>query len=172
MADKPVVGFVGVGLMGWGMAKNVVEKGYPLRVIAHRKREAVDDLVTRGAEEVSDLKEMAAQADVVVLCVTGSPEVEATIAGLLPGARPGLTVLDASTSDPEVTERLAGELAAKGMTLLDIPLSRTPVQAWAGELTTFVGGPAELVERWRPLLGDLGDRWSFRLVGQWVRRMR
>src|SRR6188768_3347917 len=105
MAGKPVVGFVGVGLMGWGMAKNVVEKGYPLRVIAHRKREAVDDLVTRGAEEVSDLREMAAQADVVVLCVTGSPEVEATIAGLLPGARPGLTVLDASTSDPEVTER-------------------------------------------------------------------
>ena len=54
MADKPVVGFVGVGLMGWGMAKNAVEKGYPLRVIAHRKREAVDDLVTRGAEEVSE----------------------------------------------------------------------------------------------------------------------
>ena len=75
MADKPVVGFVGVGLMGWGMAKNVVEKGYPLRVIAHRKREAIDDLVTAGRRRSASLKEMAAEADVVVLCVTGSPEV-------------------------------------------------------------------------------------------------
>jgi len=179
MADKPVVGFVGVGLMGWGMAKNAVEKGYAVRVIAHRKREAIDDLVTRGAKEVSSLKEMAAEVDAVVLCVTGSPEVEATIAGLLAGAREGLTILDASTSDPEVTERLARELAGKGMTLLDIPLSRTPVQAWAGELTTFVGGPAELVEKWRPLLatwasaiiptgGPVGSAHSLKLINNLV----
>ena len=73
MSEKPVVGFVGVGLMGWGMAKNAVEKGWPLRVVAHRKREAVEDLVGRGAREVASLAEMAAEAEVVVLCVTGSP---------------------------------------------------------------------------------------------------
>ncbi|HRO12453.1 NAD(P)-dependent oxidoreductase [Amaricoccus sp.] len=179
MAEGPVVGFVGVGLMGWGMAKNAVEKGWPLRVIAHRKREAVDDLVKRGAREVASLAEMAGEADVVVLCVTGSPEVEATVAGLLPAARPGLTILDASTSDPEVTERLAAELAGKGITLLDAPLSRTPVQAWAGELTTFVGGPAELVEKWRPLLatwasaiiptgGPVGSAHALKLINNLV----
>ena len=129
MAEKPVIGFVGVGLMGWGMAKNAVEKGYPLRVMAHRKREAVEDLVGRGAVEVTDLDAMAAEADAIVLCVTGSPEVEATLAALVPVARNGLTVIDCSTSDPQVTERLAAELAGKGITLIDAPLSRTPAHA-------------------------------------------
>jgi 3-hydroxyisobutyrate dehydrogenase-like beta-hydroxyacid dehydrogenase len=153
MSDKPVVGFVGVGLMGWGMAKNAVEKGFPLRVIAHRKREAVEDLVGRGAREVASLAEMAADAEAIVLCVTGAPEVEATVAAIVPAARPGLTVIDTSTSDPEVTVRLAADLAGRGITLIDAPLSRTPAHTWSGEATTFVGGPAELVEKWRPLLG-------------------
>ncbi len=179
MSEKPVVGFVGVGLMGWGMAKNVVEKGFPLRVIAHRKREAVDDLVSRGALEVATLAEMAAAADVIVLCVTGSPEVEATVAELLPAARPGLTVLDASTSDPEVTERLAAELAPRGITLIDTPLSRTPAHAWTGELTTFIAGPPDLVEKWRPLLstwataviptgGPIGSAHALKLINNLV----
>ena len=77
--ERPVVGFVGVGLMGHGMAKNAVEKGFPLRVVAHRKREAVDDLVGRGAVECASLEAMAREIDVVVLCVTGSPEVEAAL---------------------------------------------------------------------------------------------
>lgn len=179
MSDKPVVGFVGVGLMGWGMAKNAVEKGYPLRVIAHRKREAVDDLVARGAEEVASLPAMAAVAEVVVLCVTGAPEVEATIAAIAPAAKPGLTIIDASTSDPEVTERLAAGLAAQDITLIDAPLSRSPVQAWEGELTTFVGGPADLVEKWRPLLstwasavipvgGPVGSAHAIKLINNLV----
>ena len=179
MAEKPVVGFVGVGLMGWGMAKNAVEKGYPLRVIAHRKREAVDDLVGRGAREVGSLAEMAAEAEVIVLCVTGSPEVEATVAAIVPAAKPGLTIIDSSTSDPEVTDRLAAELAGKGITLLDAPLSRSPAQAWTGELTTYVAGPAELVERWRPLLstwasaviptgGPVGSAHALKLINNLV----
>ena len=149
---RPVVGFVGVGLMGWGMAKNIVEKGYGLRVIAHRKREAVDDLVKRGAVEVTSLKEMGEACSVVVLCVTGSPEVEATVAGLLEGAQAGLTIIDTSTSRPDVTERLAAALAKKGMTFIDAPLSRTPKHAWDGELTTYVGGSDELIDQVKPLL--------------------
>lgn len=179
MSDKPVVGFIGVGMMGWGMAKNAVEKGYPLRVVAHRSREAVDDLVTRGAVECASAAEMAGQCDIIVICVTGSPEVEARVAEIVTAARPGLTILDASTSDPEVTTRLAAELAARGITLLDAPLSRTPHHAWEGELTTYVGGPAEQIERVRPLLatwanviipvnGPVGTAHAIKLVNNLV----
>jgi 3-hydroxyisobutyrate dehydrogenase-like beta-hydroxyacid dehydrogenase len=177
--DKAVVGFVGVGLMGWGMAKNAVEKGWPVRVIAHRRREAVDDLVGRGAREVESLAEMAAEAEAVVLCVTGAPEVEATVAAIVPHARQGLTIIDSTTSEPEVTERLAAELAPKGITFLDAPLSRTPQHTWDGEATTFVGGSAELVEKWRPLLstwasavipvgGPVGSAHALKLINNLV----
>lgn len=153
MSDKPSVGFIGVGLMGWGMAKNVVEKGWPLTVMAHRKREAVDDLVGRGAVEVASAAEMAGRSDVIVLCVTGTPQVEALLAEIAPAAKSGLTVIDTSTAEPASTRRLAAELEAQGITLIDAPLSRTPAHAWEGELTTFVGGPAETVETLRPLIG-------------------
>jgi 3-hydroxyisobutyrate dehydrogenase-like beta-hydroxyacid dehydrogenase len=149
--EQPVVGFVGVGLMGHGMAKNAVEKGFPLRVVAHRRRDAFDDLVGRGAVECASLAEMAREIDVVVLCVTGSAEVEAALAEIVPAAKPGLTVIDSSTSDPEVTARLAAELGAQGVTLIDAPLSRTPSHAWDGELTTYVGGPRAVAEKWRAL---------------------
>lgn len=150
--EKPTVGFVGVGLMGHGMAKNAVEKGYSVRVIAHRKREAVDDLVGRGAVEVAGPAELAAQCDVIVLCVTGSPQVEATLEAMAPSMRAGMTVVDTSTADPASTVRLAAELAERGVTLVDAPLSRTPAHAWEGELTTYVGGDAATLERLRPLL--------------------
>ena len=78
---KERIGFIGVGLMGHGMAKNIVEKGWPLTVLAHRKREAVDDLKARGAEEAASPREIAEESDVVVLCVTGSPQVEAIVRG-------------------------------------------------------------------------------------------
>lgn len=179
MTPAPTIGFVGVGLMGHGMAKNIVEKGFALRVIAHSRREAVDDLVGRGAVEAGSLAEMAAACDAVVLCVTGAPEVEATVAGLLPAARPGLTIIDASTSEPAVSERLAAELGARGMAFLDAPMSRTPAHAWAGELTTYCGGPAELIERWRPLIatwastiiptgGPVGSAHALKLINNLV----
>lgn len=157
MSDKPVVGFIGVGLMGWGMAKNAVEKGYPLRVVAHRKREAVDDLVGRGAQEMASAAELGGACDVIVLCVTGSPQVEAAIAEIATTARPGLVIIDSSTAEPDSTERLAADLAARDVTLVDAPLSRTPSHAWDGELTTYVGGPAEVIERLRPLLSTWAD---------------
>jgi 3-hydroxyisobutyrate dehydrogenase-like beta-hydroxyacid dehydrogenase len=179
MAEKPVVGFIGVGLMGWGMAKNVVEKGYPLRVVAHRKREAVDDLVGRGAVEMAGAAELAAGSDVIVMCVTGAPQVEAAVAEIVKTARPGLTIIDASTSEPDVTERLAAELAERGVTFMDAPLSRTPAHAWDGELTTYCGGPDELIEKWRPLLatwanviipvgGPVGSAHAIKLINNLV----
>ncbi|GMG84630.1 NAD(P)-dependent oxidoreductase [Paralimibaculum aggregatum] len=160
MNGKPVVGFIGVGLMGWGMAKNAVEKGFPLRVVAHRKRKAVEDLVARGAEERAGAAELAAECDIIVLCVTGSPQVEANIAEIRGRARPGLTIIDSTTADPGSTEALAASLAEDDITLIDAPLSRTPAHAWDGELTTYVGGPAAEIERIRPLL----ETWASAII--------
>ncbi|MFT7593621.1 MAG: 3-hydroxyisobutyrate dehydrogenase-like beta-hydroxyacid dehydrogenase [Paracoccaceae bacterium] len=179
MGEKPKVGFVGVGMMGWGMAKNATEKGFSTLVVAHRKREAVDDLVSRGAVEVASVQEMAKTADIIVLCVTGSPQVEENIALILQSMRPGLTVIDTSTAEPDSTRRLAALLAEKGGTLVDAPLSRTPSHAWDGELTTFVSGTDEQVDKLRPLLstwaaaiipvgGDVGTAHAIKLVNNLV----
>ncbi|HZZ59883.1 MAG TPA: NAD(P)-dependent oxidoreductase [Roseiarcus sp.] len=157
---KERIGFIGVGLMGHGMAKNTVEKGWPLIVLAHRKREAVDDLKRRGAAEASSAREIAERSDVVVLCVTGSPQVEAIVQGpegLASAGRP-LLVIDCSTSEPASTRRMAAELAPKGITLIDAPLSRTPKDAWEGTLDVMVGGDPASVARARPILDAFAGR--------------
>src|SRR5438477_12474523 len=107
------IGFIGVGLMGHGMAKNLVEKGHPLAVLGHRNRAPVEDLVRRGAAEAKNAADVARRSDIVFLCVTGSAEVEAIVRGpngLAAGAHPGLVVVDCSTSDPNSTVALAAEL--------------------------------------------------------------
>lgn len=152
---KSVIGFIGVGLMGHGMAKNILEKGHPLVVMAHRNRKPVDDLVSRGATEVSNPKTMAEQCDIVQLCVSGSPQVEEVIRGpegILASRKRGLIVVDCSTSDPVSTLKLHGELVAAGMALADAPLSRTPKEAEAGTLDTMVGADPETFEAIRPVL--------------------
>ncbi len=117
---KERIGFIGVGLMGHGMAKNIVDKGWPLTVLGHRKREAVEDLKTRGAQEAGSARELAERSDVVVLCVTGSPQVEALISGpdgLLAGAasRPteptlaGRRLLDIGAGRHDAPRGVAGE---------------------------------------------------------------
>ena len=83
--DTPRIGFAGVGLMGQGMAKNILEAGFPLTVIAHRKREPVEDLKTRGAKEASDTADLCEASDILVLCLPGSPQVEDFVATFLAG---------------------------------------------------------------------------------------
>src|SRR5690242_4620702 len=139
---KEAIGFVGVGLMGHGMAKNIVEKGFPLTIMGHRNRAPIEDLVARGAREVRTPREVAENATVVFLCVTGSREVEELVFaanGLAAGARKGLIIVDTSTSDPTSTERIASTLAGQGVTFVDAPLARTPREAEAGTLDTMVG---------------------------------
>jgi hypothetical protein len=107
------IGFIGVGLMGHGMAKNIVEKGYPLTVMGHRNRAPVEDLLKRGAKEAKSAKEIGAASSIVFLCVTGSREVEAVVRGadgLVAGLKPGSIIVDCSTSDPTSTMALAEEL--------------------------------------------------------------
>ena len=157
---KERIGFIGTGLMGHGMAKNIVEKGFALTVLAYRKREAVDDLKSRGATEAGSPRALAEASDIVVLCVTGSPQVTAVIEGPdgLAAAGKPLLIVDCSTSEPAVTTRLAAELAPKGITLIDAPLSRTPKDAWEGTLDVMVGGDDAAVARARPVLEAFAGR--------------
>ncbi|MBS0434950.1 MAG: NAD(P)-dependent oxidoreductase [Proteobacteria bacterium] len=153
--SKPTIGFVGVGLMGHGMAKNLVSKGWPLVVLGHRKREPVEHLKSLGAREAATPRELAAQCEIVHLCVTGSPQVEATMRGehgLLAGAKPSTVIIDCSTSNPVSTLALAEEAKARGVHFVDAPLSRTPKEAEAGTLDTMVGAEPEVFARIEPVL--------------------
>ncbi len=155
MSDKQKVGFIGVGLMGHGMAKNILEKGYPLQVMGNRNRKPVDDLVGRGATEATSPKAMAESCDVVHLCVTSSVQVEDLCRredGLLAGAHDGLIVIDCSTADPTSTMALVEEFRAKGATMIDAPLGMTPKEAQTGELNTFVGSDDATLAKVRPIL--------------------
>ena len=146
------IGFVGVGLMGHGMAKNLLSSGYPVTVIAHRNRAPVEDLLGRGAAEAASLADLAASATVVHICAPGSPQVEAIVDALLPALKPGAVVIDCSTSDPASTLALAAKLGAAGCHMADAPLGGTPVQAEAGELSTMVGAEDEIFRRVEPVI--------------------
>jgi 3-hydroxyisobutyrate dehydrogenase-like beta-hydroxyacid dehydrogenase len=161
--SKERIGFIGVGLMGHGMAKNIVEKGWPLTIMGRRNRKPVEDLVGRGATEAKTPREVGERSDVVFLCVTGSPEVEALVRGpdgLKAGLKPGAVIVDCSTSDPVSTAALFEELKGAGIELIDAPLSRTPKEAWEGKLDTMVGASAETFARVRPVL----EAWAGKIV--------
>ena len=150
------VGFIGVGLMGHGMAKCLIEKGHELIVMGHRNRAPVDDLVKRGAVEAGFPAAVASYSRVVFLCVTGSTQVEALVRGpdgIAAGAHKGLTVVDCSTSDPNSTVALAAELKALGVSYADAPLGGTPAQAEEGKLSAMVGCDAEVWPRIEPVIG-------------------
>ena len=139
---NPGIGFIGIGMMGHGMAKNLLAKGFPLALKVNRNRERAADLLAAGAAEAKSNADVAAHADVVILCVTGSPQVEEIVfgtRGLLEAARPGLVVIDTSTAEPQSTARIREALAAKGTTFIDAPLARTPKEAEEGRLNAMVG---------------------------------
>jgi len=161
--EREAVGFIGLGMMGHGIAKNIVDKGHALTVVAHRNRTPVDDLVGRGAVEAKSIAELANRSKVVFLCVTGSPEVEAAVRGpegLAANLQPGAVIVDCSSSDPNSTAQLAAELKAKGIDFADAPLSRTPKEAWEGTLDTMVGAEDAVFARLRPIL----DTWAGKIV--------
>jgi len=142
MIAKQRIGIVGAGLMGHGIAKNLVEKGFPLAVRGHRNRPPIDDLVKRGATEVKTNADLARASDIVILCVTGAPQVEEVIfgpEGVASAARAGTIVVDTSTSEPATTARVRDALARDDVRFVDAPLARTPVEAEQGRLNTMVG---------------------------------
>lgn len=154
------IGLIGLGMMGQGIGSNLLRRGFPLTVAAHRSRTGADRLAGEGAAVVDGPHAVAAASDVVILCVPGSPQVEAVMLGpdgVLAGARsgpvgPGLIVIDCSTSEPGSTERIAAAVAAAGGRFADAPLARTPVEAEAGKLNTMVGADDDTMAAIRPVL--------------------
>ena len=153
--DKARIGFIGVGMMGHGMAKNLRAKGHPLTFLVHRNRARLADLVAAGALELPTPRELAQASDVVILCVSGSPQVEANVFGddgLLAAAREGLLVVDTTTAEPGSTARIREAFAARGTTFVDAPLARTPKEAEAGRLNAMVGADDATFRRLQPVL--------------------
>jgi 3-hydroxyisobutyrate dehydrogenase-like beta-hydroxyacid dehydrogenase len=147
------IGFIGVGLMGHGMAKNLLKKGHPLAFLVHRNRSNIGDLLELGGKELSSPRDLMHACDVAILCVTGTPQVEANVyGGLLEGARQGQVVIDCSTSQPDSTERIRADFAAKGVPFVDAPLARTPVQAEEGKLNCMVGADEKTFAAVKPVL--------------------
>jgi 3-hydroxyisobutyrate dehydrogenase-like beta-hydroxyacid dehydrogenase len=151
----PRIGFIGIGMMGHGMAKNLLQKGFPLTFKAHRNRENLADLLAAGAAEAGTPAAAAQASDIVFICVTGSPQVEEIVygaEGLLGAARTGLVVVDASTAEPSSTTRIRADFAAKGVKFIDAPLARTPKEAEEGRLNTMVGADPEDFRTIEPVL--------------------
>jgi hypothetical protein len=178
---KARIGFIGVGLMGHGMAKNLIEKGFALTIMGNRNRQPVDDLVARGAKEVTTPKAVGEASDIVFLCLTDSSVVERIVRGadgLKAAARPGLVIVDCSTANPVSTQELAAELAPLGVDFCDAPLNGTPTQAEAGQIGFMIGAKPETMEAIRPAceamaarvvhLGEVGLGHKMKLLNNFV----
>jgi 3-hydroxyisobutyrate dehydrogenase-like beta-hydroxyacid dehydrogenase len=147
------IGFIGAsGLMGHGMAKHLLLKGHALTLSVNRNATRVADLIAAGATQAPSPADVARASELLFICVTGSPQVEAVMEQVLPAAASGLVVIDCSTSEPESTARLRERAAARGVTFVDAPLARTPVQAEEGRLNVMVGAERAVFERVEPVL--------------------
>jgi 3-hydroxyisobutyrate dehydrogenase-like beta-hydroxyacid dehydrogenase len=175
------IGMVGIGLMGHGIATNLQKHGHSLKLFEHPGNQPLDALVAGGAKTYSDLPALAANSDIIITVLTGSPQVEAVIAGpggLLEGIKPGTVFVDCSTSLPESTKGVAQKVAAAKGRWLDAPMTRTPKEAAEGRLNLLVGGDAALLEEVMPVLkcfaenilhaGAVGAGHSMKLLHNYV----
>ncbi|HMB75562.1 MAG TPA: NAD(P)-dependent oxidoreductase [Kiloniellaceae bacterium] len=133
------IGFVGVGIMGHGMACNLLKAGHELTVVAHRKRAPVEDLVARGAAEAPSLAALAAANDTLVLCVTGAPAARAVVEDLLPHLGPDSLIVDTTTNDMDTPAELAARLTSVGAHYVEAPVAGGVKQAADGVLGAIVG---------------------------------
>lgn len=167
------------GLMGHGMAKNILLAGIPLAYSVNRTEP--QGLAELGGERVGSVAELGRTRDVVFVCVTSSVDVEEVVAGaegLLTDPREGLIIVDSSTSEPVVTRKLHALCAERGVTFVDAPLTRSADAAEAGTLNTLVGGSPEVVEKLRPLMdaycenvvhtGEVGSAHTLKLLNNFV----
>ena len=149
------IGFIGLGMMGHGMAVNILKKGYDLTVLAHKNRQPVEDLLSRGAGEASTAEELAAKSDAVLLCVRGAEEVESIVygpAGLLQGCHPGMTIVDCTTSNPVLSRKIAADMEKCGAHFADAPVTRAPRDAEEGRLNSLVGASDQTFSMILPVL--------------------
>jgi 2-hydroxy-3-oxopropionate reductase len=156
MAER--VGFIGLGIMGSGMSRNLLAAGFELTV-HNRGPERMRPLAEAGAATAASPAELAAASDVVVVCVSDTPDVEAVLLGeqgVIHGARPGSLVVDMSTISPLATRRIAGRLAQRDVAMIDAPVSGGSEGAAKGTLSIMVGGAAGDVRRAMPYLEAMG----------------
>ncbi|MBP1701530.1 MAG: garR [Chloroflexi bacterium] len=158
MTTTLTVGYIGLGLMGKSMARNICKAGFPL-VVHNRSRAAVDELVAEGAKAAYTPAEVAAQSDFIFTNLPDSPDVYQVVLGvngIIEGAHPGSIFVDNSTIKPAVTREIARALAEKNVLSLDAPVSGGDIGARNATLTIMVGGPAEALERVMPVFQAMG----------------
>jgi len=154
------VGLIGAGLMGHGIGKNVVTKGFALHVLSRKNRAPIDSLISHGAKEAATMADLVKACDMIILCVTGSPQIEELMLGdkgILANAKKDLIIADCSTAEPHSTIRLAAAAAEKGVHFVDTPMTRTPKEAEAGKLGLMVGGDAATLDQIDPVLKCFAD---------------
>ena len=152
------VGYIGLGLMGKSIARNILKAGFSLTV-HNRSRASVDELVAEGAQRANSSAEVASRVDVVFTNLPDSPDVEKVALGeqgIIEGAHPGLIFVDNSTIKPASARLIAAALAKKGVQSLDAPVSGGDIGARQGTLAIMVGGPADALERVMPVFQAMG----------------
>ena len=157
--SKPKIGFIGLGIMGKPMAGHLIDAGYDL-VVHNRNRDAVDELVGRGATEAHSGKEVAEQSDIVITMLPDSPDVESVAldeGGIIEGAHEGLIFVDMSTIAPSVTTQVGEVLAEKGVQSLDAPVSGGDIGAQNATLSIMVGGAEDTFNTVKPLFDVMGQ---------------
>jgi len=178
MDQRERVGFIGLGIMGRGMARNILKAGFPLRVW-NRTASRMDELAAEGAGPASSPGDLAFHSDIIITCVSDTPDVEQVLlgeGGVIHGARPGSLVIDMSTISPQATQRIAAHLAERHIHMLDAPVSGGSEGAARGTLSIMVGGDVTQFERALPVfqamgktithLGPVGAGQTTKLVNQ------
>ena len=158
MSHSLIVGYIGLGLMGKSIARNILKAGFPL-VVHNRSQGAVAELVAEGAKAAGSPAEVAAQVDVVFSNLPDTPDVlKVTLGpgGIIAATRPGLIFVDNSTIKPAAARQVAAALAEKGTLSLDAPVSGGDIGARNATLAIMVGGPVEALERVRPVFQAMG----------------
>jgi len=154
------IGMVGVGMMGHGIATNLLKHGYELILYEHPGNQPLENLISDGAKSVSDLLQITSESEVIILVLTGSTQIETVMnseRGILSGLKSNTIVIDCSTALPASTKRIASAVKAKGAHFLDSAMTRTPKEAALGKLNLLVGGEADLLEKCRPLLSCFAE---------------
>lgn len=158
--SKPVIGFIGLGLMGANMVENLQKRGFEVVFIA-RKQDVIDKVLARGNATLAKTpKELAEKSDIIQLCVTTSDVVESLVYGddgILAGIKPGSVLIDFGTSIPASTQKIGADLKKKGADMLDAPLGRTPAHAKDGLLNIMTAGDKETFDKYLPMLKEQGE---------------
>jgi 2-hydroxy-3-oxopropionate reductase len=156
--SHPIIGFIGLGIMGKPMARNLTKAGYPL-IVHNRSRAAVDELSREGAKIARSSAEVAARSEVVITMLPDSPDVELVYAGengVFAGVKPGCLLIDMSSISPVVARKLAGQAEGLGCDMLDAPVSGGEAGAISATLSIMIGGQTSAVERAMPIFQTLG----------------